>query len=48
LFWRRAAAGPFEVHVVPGEHEKALREPHVRVTAEKLKACIMGAQASGL
>ena len=29
-----------EVHVVPGSHETLFGEPHVRVLAEKLRACL--------
>jgi len=36
LKWRAVAEGKTEVHVVPGDHTMALREPHVRVLAEKL------------
>ncbi len=48
LRWGRLAAGGLEVHKVPGDHSFAdslLSEPHVRVLAEKLKACLDQAQA---
>lgn len=34
------AAGPVEIHEVPGTHGTFLTEPHVRVLARKLRACI--------
>jgi aspartate racemase len=38
--WRHLAAGGMTVHYVPGDHLTMLREPHVRVLAEKVRACI--------
>jgi thioesterase domain-containing protein len=46
LCWRRMAAGPCEVHVVPGAHQDSLKEPHVRLVADKLKACLDAAEAA--
>jgi thioesterase domain-containing protein len=43
LGWDSLAAGGVEVHEVPGGHAfegSLLSEPHVRVLAEKLKACL--------
>lgn len=40
LLWKRLATGGVEVHPVPGEHDIILQEPHVRVLAEELKACL--------
>ena len=40
LDWRSVATGRCEVHVIPGQHNHALEEPHVRIAAEKLRACI--------
>ena len=36
--WRGLAAGGVEVHEVPGDHDTMVREPHVRVLAERLGA----------
>jgi acyl-CoA synthetase (AMP-forming)/AMP-acid ligase II/thioesterase domain-containing protein/acyl carrier protein len=47
LCWRRLAAGPCEVHIVPGAHQDSLREPHVRFAADKLKACLDDADGAG-
>jgi hypothetical protein len=33
-----------EIHAVPGRHGQITEEPHVRVLAEKLKACLDEAQ----
>jgi amino acid adenylation domain-containing protein len=38
--WDRLAAGGLEIRVVPGNHLGMLQEPHVRVLAEQLKACL--------
>jgi amino acid adenylation domain-containing protein len=44
LGWDGLAAGGLEVHEVPGDHESTVKEPHVRVLAEKLRACLERAQ----
>jgi oxalate---CoA ligase len=36
----RLAAGPVEIHEVPGEHGTVLKEPHVCVLAKVLRGCI--------
>jgi thioesterase domain-containing protein len=38
--WSRLARGGVEVHHVAGDHENMLVEPHVRVLARELRACI--------
>ncbi len=38
--WQQLAGGGLEIHIVPGGHLTMLAEPHVRVMAEKLKACM--------
>jgi acyl-CoA synthetase (AMP-forming)/AMP-acid ligase II/thioesterase domain-containing protein/acyl carrier protein len=40
LGWSDMAAGGLEVHVVPGNHDTLFSEPHVRIMAEKLRACL--------
>jgi oxalate---CoA ligase len=40
LGWGKLAAGGIEIHEVPGYHISLIGEPHVRVLAEKLKACL--------
>ena len=40
LGWSRLAGGGVEVHLVPGDHFTMLREPYVRVLAERLEACL--------
>jgi len=50
LGWDQLAAGGLEVHEVPGVHAfigSLLSEPHVKVLAEKLKACLDKAQTDG-
>ncbi|HLC29920.1 MAG TPA: thioesterase domain-containing protein, partial [Dehalococcoidia bacterium] len=44
LAWRKLATGKWEVEDVPGSHVGMLTEPHVRVLAEKLQACLPRAQ----
>ena len=46
LRWDKVALGGVEVYDVPGYHASIIVEPHVRVLAEKLKACLQKAQAS--
>jgi thioesterase domain-containing protein len=38
--WSRVAAGGLEIKTVPGNHLAMLQEPHVRVFARELKACL--------
>jgi thioesterase domain-containing protein/SAM-dependent methyltransferase/acyl carrier protein len=45
--WGTLAAGGVDVHDLPGDHLTVLRQPHVRVLAEKLRACLDAAQRSG-
>ena len=42
--WRKLAAGGLDIQLVPGNHMTILREPHVRVLAEELRACLDKAQ----
>jgi aspartate racemase len=42
--WGSLAAGGLEVHHVPGDHIGILKEPHVRVLATNLRACLERAQ----
>jgi thioesterase domain-containing protein len=37
LGWGARALGGVDVEVIPGEHETFLREPHVKVVAEKIR-----------
>jgi amino acid adenylation domain-containing protein len=45
LGWSELAAGGVEVIAVPGSHDNLLKEPYVRVLAERLGACLRMAQA---
>lgn len=38
--WNSWVAGGIELHKVPGSHQTFFKEPHVRVLAEKLNACL--------
>lgn len=38
--WSALVTGGFEIQQIPGNHHSALKEPHVRVLAEKLNACL--------
>jgi amino acid adenylation domain-containing protein len=49
LGWGKLAAGGVEIHDVPSDHLGILKEPHVKVLAEKLKICLDKLQvATGL
>jgi thioesterase domain-containing protein len=45
LGWGKLATGGVEVQTVPGNHYTMLREPHVQVLAERLRAILRAAQA---
>ncbi len=38
--WGNVVVGGIDIHYVPGSHLSLLKEPHVRVLAEKLQACL--------
>lgn len=38
--WQRLAAGGLDIRTVPGNHLGMLQEPHVKVLAEQLTACL--------
>jgi aspartate racemase len=38
--WGRLAAEGLDIRLVPGNHLGMLQEPHVRVLAEQLRACM--------
>jgi thioesterase domain-containing protein len=42
--WKEFAGAGLEVHEVAGSHTGIVQKPHVRVWAEKLKACLQKAQ----
>jgi amino acid adenylation domain-containing protein len=44
--WRGLFTGRFDTDVVPGNHMSLLRKPNVSVVAEKLLACLYGAEVS--
>jgi thioesterase domain-containing protein len=39
--WGALAAGGVEVHELPGNHYSMIRQPHVRVLAQRLRHCIL-------
>lgn len=45
LGWGELVTGELESHEAPGNHDLMLREPRVRVLAEKLKLCLEKTQA---
>jgi aspartate racemase len=45
LGWSELVEGGVAIHEVPGLHGQIIEEPHVRVLAEKLKACLDEAQS---
>lgn len=46
MAWRELATGGMEVHLVPGDHNTMIKEPHARVLAEKLHDCLQKAQTT--
>ena len=44
LGWDEVAGGGLDVHVVPGDHHRALGPPHVEAFADALRACLREAQ----
>jgi amino acid adenylation domain-containing protein len=46
LGWGELAGGGIEIHEVPGYHISLIGEPHVRILAEKLKACLQRDQVA--
>ena len=40
LDWSNVAKGELETYLVPGDHSTLLKEPNLRILAEKLKACL--------
>jgi len=40
LAWSKLAADGLEVHLMPGDHLTILRDPHLKVLAERLETCI--------
>ncbi|MGH8546047.1 MAG: amino acid adenylation domain-containing protein, partial [Gammaproteobacteria bacterium] len=45
--WDRVAAGGVEIRVIPGNHLGMLQEPHVRVLAKELTACLAKTTKTG-
>ena len=45
--WEKLAVKPIEIQTVPGSHLTMMREPYVRVLAEKLRAAIAKVQMVG-
>jgi len=43
--WDKFSSEPVQIYSVPGDHITMMTEPHVRVLAEKLRACLDKAQA---
>ena len=42
--WRELVGGQIEVHEITGNHINIIKEPHVRLLAEKLRGCLEKAQ----
>jgi thioesterase domain-containing protein len=42
--WRELVEGRIETHEITGNHINIIKEPHVRVLAEKLRGCLEKAQ----
>jgi amino acid adenylation domain-containing protein len=40
LGWSKLVMGGIDVHMVPGDHHTMIHEPHVKILAEQLRACI--------
>ncbi len=46
--WEQYVQGGINVHIVTGDHDSMVLEPHVRVLARELKACLNKAQKRSL
>jgi amino acid adenylation domain-containing protein len=42
--WEGIATGGLDIHDVPGEHETMFREPHVKILAQQMEACLSKAR----
>nr|WP_321400739.1 amino acid adenylation domain-containing protein [uncultured Desulfobacter sp.] len=40
--WRRHAQGPFELHMLPGNHDSFMKAPYVKTLAGRLRQCLAG------
>lgn len=40
--WRKHAKGPFELHMLPGNHDSVMKAPYVETLAGRLKQCLAG------
>ncbi|MCG8549019.1 MAG: amino acid adenylation domain-containing protein [Desulfobacterales bacterium] len=40
--WSRHAKGPFELHMLPGNHDSFMKAPHVAKLAGRLRQCLAG------
>ena len=40
LNWSRLATGGVDVEIIPGNHDSMMKEPHVRVLAERMRASL--------
>ena len=38
--WGQYAEGLVDIHIVPGDHHTMMRQPYVKVLAEKLETCL--------
>jgi thioesterase domain-containing protein/acyl carrier protein len=47
LGWSALARGGVDVHSVPGTHQSIVRPPHVHAVADRLRACVDPARATG-
>jgi thioesterase domain-containing protein len=48
LGWDAWATGGVEIHRVPGRHLDIIKEPNVRILADRLRRCIAEAESQGL
>ena len=44
--WRKLAAGGLDLFEAPGDHVAMLKEPHVRIVADQVRACLAAIQSS--
>jgi thioesterase domain-containing protein len=45
--WEKLALGGLDIHEVTGDHQDVLKDPHVKVWAEKLKTFLGACQSRG-
>jgi acyl-coenzyme A synthetase/AMP-(fatty) acid ligase/thioesterase domain-containing protein/acyl carrier protein len=48
LYWSKAAGHGLEVHLIPGDHDRMVQEPHIRDFVAALEGCLVRACVRGV